>query len=79
MSISTEASWAAPIWRLGTAHLCGWGHQNISNTNLRDDELLTDSQAFLTQLVDYSRLRNQFHRNNKLLSDWSYCSRCRES
>jgi hypothetical protein len=48
-----------------------WGHQNISNTNLRDDELLTDAQAFLTQMVDYSRLRNLFHPNNKLLSDWS--------
>lgn len=49
-----------------------WGHQNISNTNLRDDVRLTGAQAFLTQMVDYRRLRNQFHPNNKLISDWSF-------
>lgn len=49
-----------------------WGHQNPSSPNLRDDELLTGAQAFLAQLVDYRRLRNQFHPNNKLISDWSF-------
>jgi hypothetical protein len=49
-----------------------WGHQTSNSAELRKDERLTAAQSFLAQIVDYSRLRNQFHPNNKLISDWSF-------
>jgi hypothetical protein len=48
-----------------------WGHQTVAGTSLRADEKLTSAESFLAGLVDYGGLRNRFHPNNKLLSDWS--------